>query len=439
MSLAGLNLQTDYFIIAKIGASAFAQTEFISLLFRVAINEAPSGELRLLDRSGKGITGNESGTLMVFEFNNVSDDKTKKSSSMTCMIDSIHEFDSNSENTSYLIKFTAGNSSVLSKKTSAYTGSSVDAMAQAFSKFNGSSLNSLGLVPFNQSVKLIDTMTWRLISEDMWEQLGNIVNKSYLENDYVYWTWDDVNNNLVISSLGTSKAQPDKYIFMQDDNALGSTDAAKVISANPEYTTWKFSDITRSADIGSKRADIYPNTTISATTGTDQITGNLRDACFSQTMSTMGDTNGEKVRSNTDMGKNSIYGDMNVMKHNKTIMHNMYTTSEQIRKYVYAMYSKLLRVVIHNNAGPPVGSRVVVLCIPNNYRSGTSATLDAHYSDSYIVTEKNITFTSIDVDSIGRATPTTGRQRTVITLASDNFSGDGTESIKKAATTLKWI
>ena len=439
MSLAGQNIQTDYFIIAKIGASVFGQTEFMSLHFRIPLNGSPVGELRLIDRSGAGITGNESGSLMVFEFNNVSDDSTQKASSMTCMIDSIHEFDSNAENTSYLIKFTAGNSTVLNRITSAYTGTSTDSMAQVYRKFNGNSLNSMGLVPMNSSVTMSDTMTWRIASENMWDQLNSIVSHSYIPNDYVYWTWDDVNDNLIISSLGLSKKQSDRYVMVQDDSALGSTDVAKVIMSNPNYTKWKFSDITRSVDIGSKREQLYPNTVLAATDATKQVTGNLSNGCFSQTMQSMGDTNGTLLQSNTNMGKNVAYAPLAIQRHNKNNMHNMYTSAEDIRKYVYAMYSKMLRVLIHNNAGPPVGSKVTVLCIPNNYRSGGAGILDSKYSDTYIVVEKNITFTAIDVDHLGRTTPTSGRQRTVITLASDNFAGDGTENIKSVATTLKWV
>lgn len=439
MSLGSQNIQTDYGIFAKIGGNTFYQSEFVSLLFHISLNAPPNGELRLLDRSGKGITGSESGSLMVFEFNNTSDDKTQKQSSMTCIIDSITEFVSNAENTGYIIKFTAGNSSVLNKISAAYTGNSAGVMTQVYNKFKASTLNSLGLVPLDSSIQLSDTMTWRLIAEDMWEQLTSVVNRSYIPNDYMYWTWDDVNNNLVISSLGISKSQPDKYIFIQDDSAIGSTTESKVIATNPSYTKWKFSDITRSADVGSKRSMLYPNAVISSIDSTNLVTGNLSNGCFAQTVASTGNTSGTTLQQKTNLGTNVAYGKLDIHRHNKSNMHNMYTSAEQMRNYVYSTYSKIVRVLIHNNSGPPIGSRVIVLCIPNNYRTGGSVNLDAHYSDSYIVTEKNITFDAIETGHNGRPSPTTGRQRTLITLASDNFAGDGTDAIKKAATTLKLV
>ena len=95
-------------------------------------------------------------------------------------------------------------------------------------------------------------------------------------------------------------------------------------------------------------------------------------------------------------------------------------------------------MLIYNNAGPAVGSKVTVICEPRDYRTGGEETIDYKYSDAYIVASKPITYTSMGVDALGRPTPSTARQRTVLELISDNFAGDGKEHLSKIIEDFGW-
>lgn len=430
------NLSTDFNIAISIKDNIYFQTEFLSFDFVTKLNEAPTGELVLIDRNGEGIHGDEAGNYMKIEFNNVSDKKETKSSIITCFIDYVDEIDGDTANTTYKIGFTAGSAKLLNRITKAYTGTSISAMEEAYSAFGVSDV--MGLTAFPDSVKLTDTMTWRVVAENLWEQFNSIVSKSYIDNDYVYWVWDEVSNSVKISSLGISSALPDKYVLMQDDNAMRSSKLSKYIHENPDYTVWYFDGIRRSGYIGKNREALKPNTSLGIIDATKQVSGNVRAECFTETMKSMGDKKGDELQSNTTMSNGSVFGNLKVVRHNKNNTHNMYSVAETVRQYVMGTYAKKLAVTIYNTSGPPIGSKVSVLCVPNNYRTGIDTRLDKVYSDNYILVEKHIHYTTVGIDNLGRQRAGTPKMTVDIGLLSNNFTGTGETNIEKLKDEFKW-
>jgi hypothetical protein len=91
VAIGNEDIVSGFNVIAKIGDMIMAQTEFLSFSFDIKMNEAPKGELVVLDRNSIAITGNEVGNYITFEFNHVATDRTEKSSSMICIIDDIDQ------------------------------------------------------------------------------------------------------------------------------------------------------------------------------------------------------------------------------------------------------------------------------------------------------------------------------------------------------------
>ena len=439
MALGSDNKVSDYFIFMKIEDRVFAQTEFLGLSIAIKMNSAPTGELTIVDRSGLGLSPNDSGKLMMFEFDNATDNTQAKNSTLMCLIDSVEEIDSNTENNNYRIHFSAGSSNLAQTKSGAYTGASPYAIEQIFSGFKASSDNGMNLVPLNSSVKFTDTMTWKCISENFWESMATVVNRSYRENDYLFWAWDDVNNAITVSTLENAKGLPDKYVFIQNDNAIASTEVVRRVNENPDYTTWTVAELKRSNTLGSSKKDLFPNSSLGMANGTKQVTGEIRNECFAQTMSSMGNTKGQDISDHTGLGSNLTYGKAEVVRQNPNDTHNMYGVADKIRNYIMGTYSKRVKTLMYNNAGPSVGSKVLLLCAPNNAKTGTMEAIDYTFSDVYIVAAKYITFTSVGVDKIGRITPDTPKQRTAFELISDNFAGDGKQAIEKISKEFKWV
>lgn len=439
MPLGSDSSSNDFIIFAMIGDRVFSQSEFISFTLSIAINKAPTGELVLLVRNGIGLSPSDAGNLLLLELNNVSDEKIEKSSSLMCIIDSVEEKESNAENNVYSVKFTAGTPEMLSKKTAAYTGTSTSALEDIYAKFEVANSNSMKLVPLNSSIKFADSMTWRCASDNFWEQMNVVTSRSYRENDYLFWLWDDVNDSITISTLQNASGLPDRYVFLQSDDSLGATDVVKRISENPDYTVWKISEFKRGNNIGQSKEKLFPNTSLGATSSTKQVTGEIRGTCFSSAMNSMGNTSGKDIEEKTALAKGSNYAELKVVRQNPNNTHNMYAVADTVRDYVMATYAKRVKTIMFNNPGPPVGSKVLFICVNNNAKTGTTEVVDPLYSDSYIVTAKHITYTSVGVDKIGRIAPETAKQRTVIELISNNFESNGLEKIEKAAKHFKWM
>lgn len=421
---------SGYTIFAKLGDVILSQTEFISFTFDIQLNKQPTGELIMIDRNGLGISGNEPGTYIIFEFNHVSDKSDEKSSSMICVVDGIEQLSGDGENITYKITFTSGTIEVLEKVSCAYSGTSSNALSAVFSKFSVWWTNSMKFIPLNGSIAMTDSMSWRCISMNMWDQMAFITSKSYRENDYLFWYWDDVNDSLAVSSLQNAKAQQSKYVMLQNNNAIGESDSVKLVKENPDATLWYFDKITRSGFLGKAKEDIKPNTSVVVSDGKSMDCGNVRGQCFDKTMQSMGDA-GSAVNKNSVLGKDTPLGKLNVVRPNPNNTHAMYSMAEEIRRRVIANFSKHVTVLIHNNAGPPIGSRVALICLNTKAPTGLDDILDKKYSDVYIVSGKTITYTAIGQNKLGRPVPETPRLRVLVNLISDNLTEDGIVNAEK--------
>lgn len=429
---------SGFTIFARIGDLIISQTEFLSFSFTMKMNQEPRGQLTIIDRNGLAITGNETGNYITFEFNHVGDRDEEKSSAMTCIIDSVIQQTGRGENVSYLIEFTAGTIEVLEKINSAYTGTSSNSLQGVYTKFNSWWVDLFDFSALNGSVAMTDSMTWRCISMNMWDQMKYITSKSYRENDYMFWYWDDVNNALGVSTLQNAKSQQSTYVLMENGDAIADSDIVKTVQDDPDATLWFFNKILRSGFVGKNKEAVKPNTSIVVpdTNKKTQISGDVRGICFDKTMDSMGDKSGKSL-GKTALGKAGPLSKLRVVRPNPNNTHPMYSMAEEIRARVMSAYAKHVTLTVYNNAGPAIGTRAAVICLDTKVATGVDDLLDRKYSDVYIVSEKTIIYNALGQDKIGRVVPTVPKMYTAITLISDNTTDDGFTNVKDILERIK--
>lgn len=433
MSLGTETPLSGYTIFAKIGDDlVISQTEFVSFSFVIKMNEPPRGQLIILDRNGLGIHGNESGTYITFEFNHVGDRMEEKSSSMMCIIDSVEQMNDNGENLSYRIEFTAGTVEILEKINAAYTGTSSNSLQGVYNKFNAWWADSFKFKQLNGSISMTDSMTWRCISMNMWDQMRYITSKSYRENDYLFWFWDDVNDAISVSTLLNAKSQPSTYVFLENNNALGESDTVKLVKESPDATLWFFDKILRTGFVGKNKEALKPNTSVVVQDAKQkkQVCGDVRGECFEKTMDSMGNRSGNSIK-HKPLSKAGPLANLNVVRPNPNNTHAMYSMADEIRARVMAGFGKRVTVTIYNNAGPPIGSRVALICMNTKAPVGAEDILDKKYSDVYIVESKAIVYNALGQDRIGRIIPVSAKMTTTITLITDNISEPGIDNVRE--------
>lgn len=436
------NSFSDLNIIFRVNGVTFTHTNMSAFTILNTINAAPQGQFNLLDDTNS-ITTEESGLEAELIFTNTSVDNQSSESRLVITIDDVFDISpANGNNTTYTIIWTAGSANMLDHKTKAFTGTSVNAMYQVLKYFNVP--DSIFPYPDN-AVKLTDTMTWRLISDDMWGMLNNIVKNSHINDDYIYWCWDDITNSYKISSFGISKSQDDRYIIAHDENSVSSAVNSKIIFNNPEFVLWRFDTVNKRNRVGKNRAQLKPNVSFSVNEGTKLVDGKFGDACFNKTVTSMEPNRTDVTKSTiatvngkSGFSENGTYAPLEVKRHYKNNVHNLYAFGKTYREYKYATYAKEIAVALYNTMGPPLGSKVTVIVPSKDYKT-SGHVLDLRYSDSYIVVAKQIDYATVDLDKMGRERPSANNVVTKLVLVSDNFNGDGTEHLSELANRLQGV
>ena len=440
------NTLDDVNIFFTIGEAIYTQTSIISFEILNVINGAPSGQLSLIDVGSNAITMQESGTMAQIIFTGVGilGSDNKESRLVVTIDDMFEDTTQNGSNTIYTIMWTAGTSKMLDYRTKAFTGTSVSVMQQIFQEYEVPE----DITPYpSEGEKLTDTMTWRHVSEDMWGMLNNTVKFSHLNDDYIYWCWDDTSNSFSIGSFGLSNSLDDKYIVAHDETSVSDAVNSTIILDNPEFIIWRYDTIKRSNNLGKVRDKLKPNVTFSVDDGTRKVDGKFGKECFNDTATSMESnqpttpdqvtqSRNAAVNSKTGFESNAAYAPLKVNRHHKNNVHNLYKFAETYREYKLSTYAKKVAVAIYNTLGPPLGSKVTVITPAKDYKI-SGETLDLTYSDKYILIGKRIEYQTVDFDEMGRPKPSSNNLVTRLILVSDNFDGDGTEHLIQLSERLK--
>lgn len=261
-----------------------------------------------------------------------------------------------------------------------------------------------------------DMMNWIVVKADMEQTLNDIVEHSFLEGDYVYYTFSTEKCNYVVSSINRSKEYYKHQLFMFYVNAKRGGNASMFEDSDSGYVTWFYTTDTRWSDAGQNKKDLFPHITYMTLTDNKPDIGLCDNPCFSKLLKGAGYTNQEEI-DNAFGPAGYSFGDAYMIRDCTVNTHNMYQISPFIRRRYIASLGKKMSITLTNLIGPDVGSTVYVYAKSKELRDDFSAP-DNIYCDEYIVLGKQII--KNDVMSNGSAT-SEDTLITVVTLGSPNL------------------
>ena len=261
-----------------------------------------------------------------------------------------------------------------------------------------------------------DMMNWIVVKADMEQTLNDIVEHSFLEGDYVYYTFSTEKCNYVVSSINRSKEYYKHQLFMFYVNAKRGGNASMFEDSDSGYVTWFYTTDTRWSDAGQNKKDLFPHITYMTLTDNKPDIGLCDNPCFSKLLKGAGYTNQEEI-DNAFGPAGYSFGDAYMIRDCTVNTHNMYQISPFIRRRYIASLGKKMSITLTNLIGPDVGSTVYVYAKSKELRDDFSAPDDI-YCDEYIVLGKQII--KNDVMSNGSAT-SEDTLITVVTLGSPNL------------------
>ena len=379
------------------------------------VNSVPKGTIKLVDSNSTFVRNTTGNYGSVFFTNTTDGQSTEKYATYTFIVDSIVLDRVTGSNSVYNISFHLGNEYQIQKETATYTGPSSSAMEQIFNKRKATVVNKLKQPP-------TDTMTWRVVQDNIWESLDTIASHSFKGNDYIYWCFDDVNNTWKISSFLTEMSEAPKYIIMDSDNAVMPTDNAKLNLSNPPMTIWYSSQKNKQNDLAKHKEELFPNVSLSGFVDTKTQICNCSMDCFAEILLSIGDTSQQKIKDMTQMNKNNlVFGPLKVIRHWPLNVHQMYSLAKVYREYKRATFtSKIVTIKLANTVGPPVGSKVAYVSTAPDFRR-KGITLDNYYAGSYLILSKSYDYGSEGMDAVGRTRSQTRPFFTYLTLCSDSL------------------
>lgn len=379
------------------------------------INEVPMGTMKLID-SNTSTVRNTTGNYGSFFFTNTTTgQQAEKYATYPFVVDSVNTDMISGSNTIFEINFHVGNEPQIQKETAAYTGPSTTVMEQIFKKRQTTVVNKLKSPP-------TDSMTWRVIEDNLWDSLDVITKYSFKENDYIFWCFDDVNNTWKISSFLTEMAEANQYVILDNDNSINPTDNAKNNLSSASITIWPSSQEYKKNSLALYKNELFPNTSFSGFIGTKTQVANFRTNCFSEFLQSIHDDSQEKIKKLTELNRNElVFGDLRVIRHWPLNVHPMYSFAKIYREYKIATYkAKVVTIKLNNTIGPPIGSKVAFLTTKNDFRRN-GLKLDEYYCANYIITAKTYDYGVDGPDNMGREKPQSRPFVTYLTLESDSL------------------
>jgi len=277
----------------------------------------------------------------------------------------------------------------LNRRTMAITGTSLDSMIDVLKTYDPQIpyVNLLGA----SANSLTDTMTWRYVNANLEDMLIHTVEHSAMSGDYLFWTFNELNQKIEFSSLNTSKkvSAPLACIFSQD--ALTSTASSEFVDPNTGSRAWLYGIEERSSQKGDRLEDTFPNIVFSNVTSSGKADiSKCNGECFDKVVTSYGAADSKTARKDYGVeDKNATFGDLVVVDNFPLNTHKSYPISGQIRRRILGEYNKMMTIGIYNSIGPAVGDRVYVRALKVT-RNGSNGGPDMYYTDEYIILTKKI-------------------------------------------------
>lgn len=375
----------------ELQGTIFYMGNIVSFSFNNSINKKPFGEFIINDTNNDALY-EMSGNYGSIVFYNVGDSLSDKNSAISFIVDSMVKISSVNQTTTYQIMWSAGSPESLAKNTWAIKGNSVDALLGIGKKYNIKTTDLMAIENFN---KPSDSMVWRYVSDNIWDAYDRTISKSFSNDDYMFWVFDDINNYIKISSFKFEYAREESNLMMFSENARTAVDYVKTILDKPKITVWAYGDNAQFNNLGETRDKLFPNIAFSGINNGEMNKSGCVGPCFDSVLQSNGNTSKDSIIEQTGMNdKNAIYGDLCVIRNYPNNTHKMYSLSSSIRDYYISTYAKHIHLNLYNTLGPEIGSRVSAIMYSND-RKLYGNKIDTQYTDEYIITDKTITLSHL--------------------------------------------
>ena len=233
-----------------------------------------------------------------------------------------------------------------------------------------------------------DMMNWIVVKADMEDTLNDIVEHSFLEGDYVYYTFSTEKCNYLVSSINRSKEYYKHQMFTFHVNAKRGGNASMFTDSDSGYVTWFYTTDNRWSDAGKNKQDLFPHITYMTLTDNKPDVGLCDNQCFGKLLKGAGYTNQEEI-DNSFGPAGYTFGKPYMIRDCTVNTHNMYQVSPIIRRRYMASLGKKMNITLTNLMGPDVGSSVYVYAKSKELRDDFFAP-DPIYCDEYVVLSKQI-------------------------------------------------
>ena len=318
------------------------------------------------------------------------------------------------------VSFTVGNMPLHSVMESiALEGTSVDAVNKIFKEQDVEIIDDVS--PAKGTNGVSDNMIWRLVAGTLPEHMVNIMERSSLPGDLLYWVYDDAALTFRLGTFNVSKASKHKNFFMYTADAITPTNSATHKVKGTDTNIWYYSGYSPSDLSGETREARSPNLVIDSTaSGSAKDSGVCSKDCWKSVIGAMG--------ANEQYMESETYGPQKMVKPFPPNTHKTYAIAPHVRRYMMAEYSKMVTLQIYNHPGPAVGSCVHFYASAPKLRTGDFLP-DEHYTARYIVIGKRIMkAATVNTGLLGRERPSnTSDLVTEITMVS-NAGYDGAVS-----------
>lgn len=390
--------------------------------FTVPMNGLPTGETTIVcDASNTGNPSSGSYGKLMFE----GLAPGGKIMEIPIYINSVERNVVSQEAISLGVRFTLGNEKLHSVMESvALEGTSVDAVNKLFAVQGIDILDEVS--PAKGSNGISDNMIWRLVAGTLPEHLGNIVDRSSLPGDLLYWVYDDAKMTFRMGTFNVSKASKHKNFFMYTTDAVITTNSATYKVKGTDTNVWFYSWYNPVDITGETRESRSPNLVIDSTaSGSAKDSGTCSKECWKTIVGAMG--------ADEQYLEDETYGPQKMVKPFPSNTHKTYAIAPYVRQYMMSEYTKAVTLRIYNHPGPAVGSCVYLYAASPKLKSGDFLP-DEHYTARYIVVEKNIVkAATVNTGLLGRERPsnTSDLVTEIVMVSNAGYNGAVSADYKK--------
>ena len=387
----------SFSITVNLNGRMFHEASVTDMTMIFPMNEMPYGSFKLQVAELPDYKV-ESGSFGTFVFLHTGDSEID-GSGFSFYVDKASESIQNEQTVNIDIIWHAGNEATMANKTMANTGSSLDTMIEIIKSYEGQVVYK-NLIT-GDAANLTDSMTWRFINADMVDMLTDTVNHSSMVGDYMFWTFDETKQAIVISSLNTAKRVGTAQGCIFSYGAGTSTNASMFSDSNTGSRLWLYAMEERSDNRGELIEKAFPKIVFSNVTakGEADVT-NCGGDCLDKVMQNYGAMSNKDAAEKFGLKDDKVtFGPTIMVDSFPGNVHTSYVIAEQVRERILAEYSKILTIGLYNTLGPTVGSRVYVRTLKPT-RNGGNVGTDMQYTDTYIVASKKLVRNSTNTEGV---------------------------------------